>query len=78
MNCPSCFPFLRFCYYANLLDGQPESEEAIRSAAADLSHAVLEKLEPIEQEFFPNPDFGLMRVAQKQNWLQGRSPNRQP
>ena len=35
--------------------GLPESEEAIRSAAADFSGEVLEKLEPIDQEFFSYP-----------------------
>jgi hypothetical protein len=35
--------------------GLPESEEAIRSAAADFSDEVLEKLEPLDQEFFSYP-----------------------
>jgi Domain of unknown function (DUF4375) len=36
-------------------DGLPESMEAIRSAAADFSDEVLEKLEPLDQEFFSYP-----------------------
>jgi hypothetical protein len=35
--------------------GLPQSEEAIRSAAADFSDEVLEKLEPLDQEFFSYP-----------------------
>jgi len=35
--------------------GLPKSEEAIRSAAADFSDEVLEKLEPLDQEFFSYP-----------------------
>jgi hypothetical protein len=35
--------------------GLPEPEEAIRSAAADFSEEVLEKLEPLDQEFFAYP-----------------------
>ena len=35
--------------------GLPESEEAIRSATADFSDEVLEKLEPLDQEFFSYP-----------------------
>lgn len=35
--------------------GLPKSEEAIRSAAADFSDDMLEKLEPIDQEFFSYP-----------------------
>jgi hypothetical protein len=33
-------------------DGLPQSEETIRSAAADFPDGVLEKLEPLDQEFF--------------------------
>jgi hypothetical protein len=33
----------------------PESEQAIRSAAADFPDEVLEKLEPLDQEFFSYP-----------------------
>ena len=35
--------------------GLPDSEDAIRSAAADFSDEVLEKLEPLDQEFFAYP-----------------------
>lgn len=35
--------------------GLPESEEAIRSAAADFSDDVLEKLEPLDQEILLLP-----------------------
>jgi len=35
--------------------GLPESTEAIRSAASDFSDEVLEKLEPLDQEFFSYP-----------------------
>lgn len=35
--------------------GLPESEEAIRSAAADFSEEVLEKLDPLDQEFIAYP-----------------------
>jgi hypothetical protein len=35
--------------------GLPESEEAIRSATADFSDEVLEKLEPLDQEFYSYP-----------------------
>ena len=35
--------------------GLPESEEEIRSAAADFPDAVLESLEPLDQEFFSYP-----------------------
>jgi Domain of unknown function (DUF4375) len=35
--------------------GLPQSEEAIRSAAADFSDEVLEKLEPLNEEFFSYP-----------------------
>lgn len=35
--------------------GLPEWEEAIRSAAADFSDEVLEKLEPLDQEFYSYP-----------------------
>ena len=35
--------------------GLPPTEEAIRSAAADFSDDVLEKLEPLDQEFFSYP-----------------------
>jgi Domain of unknown function (DUF4375) len=35
--------------------GLPATEEAIRSAAADFSDDLLEKLEPLDQEFFSYP-----------------------
>ena len=35
--------------------GLPKSDEAIRSAAADFSNEVLEKLGPLDQEFFSYP-----------------------
>jgi len=35
--------------------GLPQSVDAIRSAAADFSDDVLEKLEPLDQEFFAYP-----------------------
>jgi len=35
--------------------GLPQSEEAIRSAAADFPDVVLEKLEALDQEFFSYP-----------------------
>jgi hypothetical protein len=35
--------------------GLPKSEEAIRSSAADFSDQVLERLEPLDQEFFSYP-----------------------
>jgi hypothetical protein len=36
-------------------DGLPESEDAIRSAAADFPDNVLATLEPLDQEFFSYP-----------------------
>jgi hypothetical protein len=35
--------------------GLPQSVEAIRSAAVDFSDEVLERLEPLDQEFFSYP-----------------------
>jgi hypothetical protein len=55
IGAPKTADICRRAIAAAFPSGLPESAEAIRSAAADFSDEVLEKLEPLDQEFFSYP-----------------------